>query len=402
MRSVNIHDTGRRSAHRVAALKGADCRRDLAGNGKAEAKKRRRVAEGIVMTNFRFSYLGAVALVLLPALLSGCGILRTGPGVDFDSTEVKVFRENQDKVLTELFRSAGLDKAKQLDAATPQPVKPQPVKPQPAKPEPAKPEPAKPEPVKPEPAKPEPATLNVDDWGKVINAGMDYADQRCEAYMTALVRLNRNKNTSISQIGLIGAATAGILAAASAAAKEIAATAILFGLGASTVENLSSNLLYEMEPSSVRTLVKGLQAGYRRVLPSPLNYNSRPGAVAVIRSYAALCTPANIEAEVNLAVKKAQPDAKKGDGNNGQPPTVSHNLSVASVDQIKDAERINLAVTALTKDTTKLAEINRVLKEVGASTADIADFQKAAAALGRAFRDMKSDETQKWLSALGL
>ncbi len=314
------------------------------------------------MIDFRFSCPSAVAVVFLAALLSGCvglrpdPMLRTGPGFDFNSEEVKTFRENQDKVLAELYVSAGLAKNAQPSGA--------------------------------------------DDWAKVIRAGMDYADQRCEAYMNALFRLNRDKNTAVSQLGLLGTATAGILAAASAAAKEVAATAILFGLGASTIENYSSNLLYEMEPSSVRSLVRGLQLGYRENLPA--SYSTRPAAVSVIRSYATLCTPANIEAEVNLAVKKSRPDASRGDGSSGQPPVVSHNLPVASVGQIRDAEKINLAVAALAKDPAKLAEINRVLKEVGATRADIADFPAAVKALTGAFRAMKPDETQKWLNALRL
>jgi len=316
----------------------------------------------MLMTNFHCHHLAIVALVMLATLLSGCvgmrpdPILRTGPGVDFDSTQLKNFRENQDKILQELYQSAGL-------AENQKPV-------------------------------------NAADWGKVINAGMDYADQKCEAYMHALFRLNRDKNTAVSQIGLVGAATAGILAAASATAKEVAITAILFGLAGSTVGNYSSNLLYELEPSSVRTLVKGLQTGYRAGLPSPLDYNTRPAAVAVMRGYATLCVPANIEAEVNLAVKKSVPDIKPGDASKGQPPVVSHNLPVATLMQITDAQRINRAVADLIKDKTKLDEINRVLKELGVTKNDFRTFQEAATALENAFRDMTPSDTQKWLKAL--
>lgn len=76
------------------------------------------------------------------------------------------------------------------------------------------------------------------------DAGTDYADQRCEAYLHALFRLNRDKNTAVSQIGQVGAATAGVLAAVAATAKEVAITDILFGLAGSSVESYSSNLLH--------------------------------------------------------------------------------------------------------------------------------------------------------------
>jgi len=195
----------------------------------------------------------------------------------------------------------------------------------------------------------------------VINAGMDYADQRCEAYLHALFRLNRDKSTAVSQIGLVGAATAGILAAVKATAKEVAITAILFGLAASTVENYSSNLLYELEPSSVRTLVKGLQAGYRGGLPSPVNYNTRPASVAVMRGYAALCVPANIEAEVNLAVKKSVPSTSPGDASKGQPPVTTH----ADVVAITVPAAARAQVTVLKERVGKL--LDRVAKLKGAA-----------------------------------
>ena len=53
----------------------------------------------------------------------------------------------------------------------------------------------------------------------MILAGLNYADQRCETFMHALFRLYRDKNTAVAQIGLAGAASAGILAAANASAK---------------------------------------------------------------------------------------------------------------------------------------------------------------------------------------
>jgi hypothetical protein len=46
--------------------------------------------------------------------------------------------------------------------------------------------------------------------------------------------------------------------------------------------------------------------------------------MAVIRDYATLCVPANIEAEVNLAVKKAVPVTQPGDAGKGQPPSATH------------------------------------------------------------------------------
>ncbi|SEB22649.1 hypothetical protein [Variovorax sp. YR216] len=173
-----------------------------------------------------------------------------------------------------------------------------------------------------------PAPAAIANWDAIINAGMDFSDSKCEAYMHALFRLNRDRRTTVAQIGLLGGATAGVMAAAQAAAKEVAIVAIAFGLASSTVDNLSSNLLYELDPSSVRTLVKTMQETYRQELGT--GYTTRPAALTAIRRYATLCVPASIEAEVNLSVKRAQPGATKGRPDEGQPPTVTNAIPVTA------------------------------------------------------------------------
>jgi hypothetical protein len=228
-------------------------------------------------------------LVLLAALsAAGCSTYRNGvqvqdgPGLEFKAAEVQTFTENQQQVLAQLRTLAGVTA--------------------------------------------DPPTGN--DWDRIIDAGIDFADSRCEAYLHALFRLDRDKKTVTSQLGLLGTATAGLMAAAESAARDVAAAAVLFGLSGSTVDNLASNLLYELDPSSVRTLVKSLQARFRAELRQ--GYDSRPAAMRVIRAYAMLCVPANIEAEVNLAVKQAEPQGSAGNPATGQPPTVSNAESAVS------------------------------------------------------------------------
>lgn len=221
------------------------------------------------------------AALLLAAALSGCATYRhgarvdEGPGLEFKAKEIEEFQANQNEVLGRLQAMAGL-------AGEPQGA----------------------------------------DWDRVIEAGMDFADSKCEAYMHALFRLNRDKKTVNAQISLFSTAAAGLMGMAESAAKEVAAVGVLFGLANSTVDNLASNMLYELEPSSVRTLVKTLQMGFRERLQP--GYSSRPAALRVIRAYAMLCVPANIEAEVNLAVKKSVPAATDGNPSTGAPPEVSN------------------------------------------------------------------------------
>ncbi|OUM00607.1 hypothetical protein A8M77_20125 [Variovorax sp. JS1663] len=169
------------------------------------------------------------------------------------------------------------------------------------------------------------------DWDLVVAAGMDYADRKCESYMHALFRLNRDRRTVVSEIGLLGAAAAGVMAAAKSAARDVSIVAIAFGLAGATVDNLSSNLLYDLDPSSVRSMVRTLQENYRKNLQP--GYRNRPAAMSAIRSYAILCVPSNIEAEVNLSVKKAEPSVDKGDPSKGQPPSVTNAVTVVTSDE---------------------------------------------------------------------
>lgn len=160
------------------------------------------------------------------------------------------------------------------------------------------------------------------DWDRIIAAGIEYSDLKCQAYLNALARLEHQKKTSVAQIGLISTAAAGIMQAAKAAAKDIAMVAIALGLTSSTIENLGGNLLYDVETSSVHTIVESLQANYRDAIPR--GYISRPAAVSVIRGYAVLCTPVRIEAEINHAIKNAQPKVALGDPNLGKAPVVTN------------------------------------------------------------------------------
>lgn len=259
-----------------------------------------------------------LAIAVLASLLSGCGtyertsLVSTGPGADLDAGKVADFRRSQDAVLVELIVAT---RAPDLPASAASALAVRP----------------------PEVARPVVAAASAPDgylvpgtpdvtWDQVIRAGMDYLDARCEAYLHALYRLDRDKKTAVAQTGLLGSATAGVQAAVGTAAKEVAIAAILFGLAGSTIDNLASNLLYELEPSSVRALVKAQQTHYRDNLGT--GYRDRPGAMAALRGYAVLCVPANIEAEVNLAVKRTEPEATKADPANGRPPVVT-NSSIA-------------------------------------------------------------------------
>ena len=77
------------------------------------------------------------------------------------------------------------------------------------------------------------------------------------------------------------------------------------------------------------------------------------------------------------------------------------NLQTATARQIADMRSFNPAVAALVNDSTKLAEVNGVLKAIGAQKSDFKIFPDAAEALENAFRDASPGDVEKWRSALG-
>jgi hypothetical protein len=264
-----------------------------------------------------------LALLLAAAsMLPGCaaydrsGLAASGPGAEFAAEEAETFRKAQDALIVQLAKaaqppaSAGAQLANEAAGAG------------------------------------VPETFVVQDkvsWDQLIHAGMDYADVRCESYLHALYRLDRDRKTAVAQTGLLGGATAGVQAALGKAAKEVAIVAILFGLGASTIDNVAGNLLYQLEPSSVRALVKAQQTKYRASLPS--GYRDRPAAMTALRGYAVLCVPAHIEAEVNLAVKNTEPKVQPGDAAKGQPPVVTNStISVSSYAPDDASDRLDAFV----------------------------------------------------------
>ncbi|UEM24412.1 hypothetical protein JL100_032855 (plasmid) [Skermanella mucosa] len=208
--------------------------------------------------------------------------LLDGGGMELPAVEVTSYVENQQKVLRDLMLSANilpckLDKDGYEIAESPAGCK-------------------------------RTTDLTPEQWPPIVWAGIALADQKCERYMNALFWVDRAKDRTINQIGLAGTATAAILGIANAAAEAIAITAVGFGLATATTENIGSGLLYSLDPSAVRSLVKTMQAVYLIELESG-QYRNRPTAFWAIQRYISFCLPASIETQVTKAVQRANPEA---------------------------------------------------------------------------------------------
>jgi hypothetical protein len=182
--------------------------------------------------------------------------LLSGPGVEISATEIQLYRANQDVVVQNLLALAGYGNV------------------------------------------PEP---QIADWHPVVDAGIEFVQQRCEAYLDAIFWFNRYKSTVVNEINLLGAGTASALGIAQAAARDIALVALAFGITAQTVEVLGSSILYKMDPAAVKSLVGASQAIYVQTI-STIRFTTRPSAMRAIQGYLNLCLPPTLEAQVMAAV----------------------------------------------------------------------------------------------------
>jgi hypothetical protein len=184
--------------------------------------------------------------------------LLTGPGVDLNATDIQYYRANQDVVVQNLLALAGRGGVPESD---------------------------------------------INDWSPVVDAGIGFVKQRCEAYLDAIFWFNRYKNTTVNEINLLGAGTASALGIAQASARDIALVALAFGITAQTIEILSSSILYKIDPAAVKSLVDTSQAIYLQSIAG-VRYTSRAAAVLALQGYLNLCLPTTLEAQVVAAVNK--------------------------------------------------------------------------------------------------
>lgn len=267
--------------------------------------------------------------------LSACQhpeLLVEGPGQTFDKADIEAYTTNQNAVVEEIAKLAGM----------------------------------------PGP----PTTGDGPGWRRFVTAGIQYSDQRCEAYMSALFWFHRAKERSQEQINLVRTALVGVLGLLEATTKAITITDTVFGLSDSTLKNVGNGLLYDMDPSAVRALVEKLQAEYRQGLPAG-GYNDRGAAFWAIHDYAQICLPPSIETQVAQAVAEAKAKRTDGDPVRGTPPVVQ----IAPLAELRyDYNDASKAIRALWKPDGKTvnkaneAKILDAMKRNGAASISIPEL----------------------------
>jgi hypothetical protein len=127
-------------------------------------------------------------------------------------------------------------------------------------------------------------------------------DRRCDAYLTWLDNKRRWVGPFHQQILDTQTATTAIMAATLVdPTKAIAVVGAAFGFAAHSFTNFNNRFLFEVEKSTVQSVVLTRQQQYRQGLPAVIN--NRPAAIYALRQYLRLCMPMTIETQINTTVK---------------------------------------------------------------------------------------------------
>ncbi|MGO7906869.1 hypothetical protein ELG83_24700 (plasmid) [Rhizobium leguminosarum] len=149
---------------------------------------------------------------------------------------------------------------------------------------------------------PSPCVLPVLDsatWTLIVHQGMNDIDRRCDAYLQWLDDKKRSRGAWQRQISDTSAATTAIMAVVnpeSAVPLQIVGQA--FNLLSRSIENYNSRLLFEVESSTVNSVVLRARADFRQNIQLKA-FSTRPDAEYALREYMRRCMPYAIETQIN-------------------------------------------------------------------------------------------------------
>jgi hypothetical protein len=137
-------------------------------------------------------------------------------------------------------------------------------------------------------------------WALFVQAGLNDIDQRCDAYLTWLDALRRDRAPILAELAAIGTVTSSIMTIAGASPKALNIATAAFGLASMSYDNWNSRLLLSVNQSTVQSVVYGRQQQFRQTV---LNYPvaDRAYAIYLLRNYLRICMPITIETEINTS-----------------------------------------------------------------------------------------------------
>jgi hypothetical protein len=201
--------------------------------------------------------------------------------------------------------------------------------------------------------------LGSPSWTVIVQAGMNDIDQRCDAYLTWLDDRSRSQAPILKELSDLSVATQAIMATTPAGVGAITAVGIAFGLASSTFTNFNSRLLYEINHSTVQSIVLGNDNRFRQDLNGKI-INNRPAAIYALRSYLRLCMPFTIETQINNAVTLFEVGGIASAGVNPNPLISANNVATVSttIKGLATDDTVQILMNCLkTKDKAQIAAL---------------------------------------------
>jgi len=136
-----------------------------------------------------------------------------------------------------------------------------------------------------------------------VKVGYGLVERECGTFFDALDKAQDQASFVRQELTLGGAGAAGILAAVKAGVIPITITGIAVPLAANTIENYQNFALITPYPDETAILVRSALKTFRDNASSPTDIYD---AVALVQSYAAICTYSGIHQLAKQALAKAQ------------------------------------------------------------------------------------------------
>jgi hypothetical protein len=144
-------------------------------------------------------------------------------------------------------------------------------------------------------------------WYAAMEAGFNYVDERCDAYLTTLFRADRDRERLKGFAVLLDKSIGAVLAVSNASKEAITIVAQSFGFAAGATDLITGSYLYQIEPSHIQNLVREMRNAYRaEAFRKQAYFQTSPAAYHGVRGYLNLCLPQTIEGRINELVGRSK------------------------------------------------------------------------------------------------
>ncbi|MDQ2634392.1 MAG: hypothetical protein M3Y78_11725 [Pseudomonadota bacterium] len=138
------------------------------------------------------------------------------------------------------------------------------------------------------------------DWNRMVQAGLNDIDARCDAYLAWQDERKRLGPARVAQLNTTSQFVQAIIGVYEPTSLAIRVVSHAFGFATASFENYNQRLLYQIDTSTLQSLVITRQQTFRtQLVKQGISFNGKPSVEHGLRSYLRICMPMTIETEIN-------------------------------------------------------------------------------------------------------